>query len=267
MSYTSSPLKSIAFPIENLGIGKDITHADEISYEEAQNAVSDTVKSWLTSPLEFASFNFFAQNIPLFIVREWQRARIGWSYAERSMRFYQIDHSIIDRIDRRFYASLNDEEWSKFIDVCKSQIDEYLRMKKAGTETQDARCVIGVWLPTQLQTSANYRAIRDTMAMRLSSQAHIGWQIVAGDIKRLITEVDKTLGDNLVDVCAIQGKCVWFSKLDRGCKECEERGRLPNHIHDFSLIKKNGDKQCSCGMLEKESEKFHSGVYSFGSKS
>jgi len=49
------------------------------------------------------------------------------------------------------------------------------------------------------------------------------------------------LGNALTDVCDIQGRCVWWSKLDRPCEDCEKRGRQTNHIHDFS------QGQCTCG--------------------
>jgi flavin-dependent thymidylate synthase len=252
LTHTKEPMKAIANACLNLGIGKDITKSEDITYEEAETAFKDTIKSWLTSPLEYASFNFFAQNVPLYIVREWQRARVGWSYAERSMRFYQLDETIIDRIDRRFYPTYTDEQWASFKAMCLLQIHTYLELKKQGVETQDARCVIGVWLPTQLQVAVNYRALRDTLAVRLSSQANPGWQIVAREMKALVTEVDKTLGENLTDMCAIQGRCIWHSKLDRPCKECLERGRAENHVHKFDMKMKDGQMQCSCGMMQSE---------------
>jgi len=39
----------------------------------------------------------------------------------------------------------------------------------------------------------------------------------------LVTEVDKVLGNSLTDICAIQGKCVWQSKIDRPCQDCINR--------------------------------------------
>lgn len=225
ISYTKFPLKSIAAAILNIGIGKDIRSLEEITYEEAEEAFKDTCKSFLTAPLEFASFNFFWEDIPLFLRSELERARIGWSYAERSMRFYQAEkRNPVNRIDWKYFPSIKTKEQRiEFIKECKREMELYEYLKKEGIEIQEARCVIGSWYGTALQTSTNFRALRDTMALRLSSQAHAGWKDAANQIKKLVTEVDKVLGNSLTDICAIQGKCVWQSKIDRPCQDCINR--------------------------------------------
>lgn len=256
ISHTVEPLKSIAAAILNIGIGKDITSLDEITYDEAKRAVEDTMKSYLTSPLEYASFNFFWQDLPLFMRSELERARVGWSYAERSLRFYQAnERDPVDKIDWKYFPSVKTpEQRDGFLAMANRHMEEYEIMKAdpLNLETQDARNAIGPWFGTALQTSCNYRALRDTMALRLSSQAHNGWQDAAGQIKKLVTEVDKVLGDNLTDICNVQGRCVWFSRLDRECENCKLRGKESNHQHNFSLVKKNGETQCSCGILKSE---------------
>lgn len=254
ISYTKNPLKSIAAAILNVGIGKDIKSLDDISYKEAKEAFEDTCKSFLTSPLEFASFNFFWEDIPLFLRSELERARIGWSYAERSLRFYQAEErNPVDKIDWKYFPSIKTEKQKQeFMKECKKEMEEYEYLKTQGFETQDARCVIGSWFGTALQTSTNYRALRDTMALRLSSQAHPGWKDAAEQIKKLITEIDEVLGNALTDICNIQERCVWFSKMDRPCQNCIERGKQSNHQHQFNLITKSGNKQCNCGVLFNE---------------
>lgn len=253
ISYTKEPLKSIATAILNIGIGRDIKSLDGITYEEAKTAVEDTMKSYLTSPLEYASFNLFWENIPLFMRSELERARVGWSYAERSLRFYQADErDPVGKIDWKYFPSVKtDEQKIAFLSLINSHMVTYRNLQKiTGLETQDARNAIGPWFGTALQTSCNYRALRDTMALRLSSQAHPGWQDAAKQVKDLVTSVDRVLGDGLVDICAIQQRCVWHSKLDRPCKECLGRGRNPNHIHSYNLKTKSGKMQCNCGELE-----------------
>ena len=132
-------------------------------------------------------------------------------------------------------------------------MEQYSLLKEeSGLETQDARNAIGPWFGTALQTSCTYRALRDTMAVRISSQAHPGWQDATKQIKDLVSSVDPILGEALVDICALQGRCVWHSKLDRPCQDCLNRGKETNHVHKFDLLTKAGNKQCSCGMLESE---------------
>jgi len=255
ISHTAEPLKSIAAACLNIGIGKDITSLADISREEAETVFKDTISSWLTSPLEYASFNFFWKDIPLFMRTELERARVGWSYAERSLRFYQAgERNPVEQIDWDLFPSVKTEEQkAAFKRMAEKNMSEYRRMQLNGLDTQDARNAIGVWFGTALQTSCNYRALRDTMAVRLSSQAHPAWQKAANRIKELVTEVDPLLGAGLVDVCEINKRCVWHSKLDRPCQNCIDRGKGENnHEHSFTLKTKSGALQCSCGELETE---------------
>lgn len=244
ISYTHQPLKSIAAAILNIGIGRDIKILDSVSHDEAVAAFQDTVKSFLDSPLEFASFNFFWEDIPLFMRSELERARVGWSYAERSLRFYNAsERHPASKIDWEMFPSVKTEEQRE---VFRLMVADQMRLyqtlqSEENFHTQDARTAIGPWFGTALQTSSTYRALRNTMALRLSSQAHPAWKKAAGQIKQLVTQVEPVLGNALTDVCDIQGRCVWQSKLDRPCEDCERRGRVVNHVHDFS----NG--QCTCG--------------------
>jgi thymidylate synthase ThyX len=248
ISYTKQPLKSIAAAILNIGIGTDIKNLNSISYEEAKEAFEDTCKSFLTSPLEFATFNFFWQDIPLFIRSELERARVGWSYAERSLRFYQAGKKDpIKKIDWKYFPSIKtDQQKRLFVNECKREMQMYELLKIKELDIQDARCAIGSWYGTSLQTSTNFRALRDTLALRFSSQAHPGWKDAANQIKKLVTEVDPVLGASLTNICEINQRCVWHSKMDRPCDDCIGKpwAIKPNHVHDFSK------GQCSCGEMK-----------------
>lgn len=254
LSYTNEPLKSIAAAILNIGIGRDIKSLNDISREEAESNFKDTLQSWLTSPLEYASFNFFWEDIPLFMRTELERARVGWSYSERSLRFYEAnERDPLEKIDMNYFPSVNDSfKKHKFVQMMEGNMEWYKHLKEVGLDTQDARNAIGSWFGTALQTSCNYRALRDTMAVRLSSQAHPAWRDAAEQIKKLVSEVDPLLGEGLVDVCELNQRCVWHSKLDRPCEECQSRGRKINHIHNFSLKTKSGAMQCSCGEMKEK---------------
>jgi len=253
ISWTNEPLKCIAAALLNMGIGKDTRTLDDITYGESVDALKEIFKSYLDTPLEFASFNFFWEDIPLYLRSELERARVGWSYAERSLRFYQAgDRKPIEKIDWNYFPTIKTEEQKKeFISFITKEMEEYALLKEMGVETQEARNVIGVWYGTALQTSCTYRALRNTMALRLSSQAHPAWRNAANQIKELVTSVDKHLGEGLIDICQMQGRCVWQSKLDRQCPDCIKRGILPNHEHKFDKPTNNG-MQCNCGILEKE---------------
>ena len=247
MTHTGQPLKAIVAAQLNIGTGRDVISFDQIGEGEAQTVFGDLIKGFLNSPLEFASFNFFWQDVPIFLVRELVRHRIGWSYAERSLRFFDATkRDPTAHVDLNHYPSLvpDNPNTMRVIEEFQEQMLMYKEMLTLGVTAQDARSVIGVWYPTAIQTSCSYRALRDMLSLRLSSQAHPAWQDAALQIKSLVTRVSSPLGDGLVDVCTIQGRCVWQSKLDRPCESCAEKGRKPNHVHMFD------EGQCSCGVMQ-----------------
>ena len=133
----------------------------------------------------------------------------------------------------------------------KRQMYLYSALLKENVDQQDARNVIGVWYPTAMQTTCSYRALRAMLADRLSSQAHPFWQKAAKEIKRLVTEIDKDLGDGLIDSCQLHGRCVWRSKYDRDCEGCIKRGWEKSHDHVWEKETTFGkNTQCPCGTLK-----------------
>src|SRR3990167_8253243 len=91
ITHTPEPLKAVTIPFLNMGIGRDIRSFSDITEEEARDALKEIFKSHLDSPLEFASFNFFLEDIPLFLRAQLVRHRVGWGFAERSLRFYDAN--------------------------------------------------------------------------------------------------------------------------------------------------------------------------------
>jgi len=263
INHTPQPEKTIAAPFLNMGIGFDTTNLDQITDEQAQDAIREIFKSHLMAPLEYASFQFFWEDIPLFMRAQLVRHRIGWTFAERSLRFY----------DANLRDPVTDYDWdaiptidkigtkSPFIGVnlkdimqreMRRQMELYTLFLKEGVDAQDARNVIGVWYPTAMQTNCSYLALRNGMADRLSSQAHPFWQKAARQIKDLVTSVAPALGAGLVDSCELAGRCVWNSRFDRDCAACIERGRKKAHIHLWTRNTTLGkNTQCDCGVMRK----------------
>ena len=265
VSHTPNPKKAIAAAFLNMGIGKDTTDLDQITDEQANDALKEIFKSHLDAPLEFASFNLFWEDIPIFLRAQLVRHRVGWGFAERSLRFYDANlRDPVDNFDWDAVPTITDDKkfeknpifgGRKIKDVVeeemKRQMFLYSEMLKENIDQQDARNVIGVWYPTALQTTCTFRALRNMLADRLSSQAHPFWQKAAWDIKRLIHQVDQQLGEGLVDSCQIAGRCVWNSKYDRDCAACIERGLKKPHEHIWDRDTSFGEKtQCNCGVMK-----------------
>lgn len=264
ITHTPEPLKAIAIPFLNMGIGRDIRSFDDITKEEAKDALKEIFKSHLDSPLEFATFNFFLEDIPLFLRAQLVRHRSGFVYAERSLRFFDANlRDPVKDYDMSAMPTIKDKEFvnnpylkgKNIKQTVKEEMERqmylYSALLKENVDQQDARNVIGVWYPTAMQISCNYRALRGALADRLSSQAHPLWQFLANQIKKLITEVDKDLGDGLVDSCQLHGRCVWNSRFDRDCDACIERGAKKKHEHIWSRETTYGkNTQCDCGILK-----------------
>jgi len=211
ISHTKEPLKSIAVAILNMGIGKDIRSIEDITYKEAVEAIKDVFKSHLDSPLEYASFNLFWEDIPLFLRAQLVRHRVGWGFAERSLRFYDANlRNPVENYDWDAMPTIKEKISEQEVlgkhplkdlveSEMKRQMELYSLLLKEKVSQQDARNVIGVWYPTAMQTTCTYRALRQMLADRLSSQAHPFWQKAAKEIKQLIARIDPYLGEGLVD--------------------------------------------------------------------
>ena len=266
ISHTNEPLKSIAIPMINMGIGRAVRSADEVTESEAEGYFNEVIKSHLPEPLTFASFNLFWEDVPIFILRQLIRSHIGWSFAERSLRFF--DPNIKTPVDEYDFENgmpvINKTETEQgkppFFGTplkevtkmeMKRQLDLYAELIKAGSDQQDARNILGVWFPTDIQTTCTYMALRHLLSKRLSSQAHPMWQDASKQIKELITKVSPQLGEALVDACAIEGRCVWNSRLDRDCADCIARGLKKAHEHNWTRTTSFGENtQCDCGILK-----------------
>lgn len=264
ITHTKDPLKAIAIPMLNMGIGKAVHSLDEISEEDALGYFNECIKSYLPEPLTFASFNLLWEDVPIFILRQLIRSHIGWSFAERSLRFWDPNLKkpveeydwkampIIDKIETHNEAPFFGTPLKKVVESEMSrQMELYKMLVEAGSDQQDARNILGVWFPTDIQTTCTYFALRHLLSKRLSSQAHPLWQEASRQIKELVTQVSKPLGDALVDACAIEGRCVWRSRLDRDCEDCIKRGKAQKHEHEYTETTSWGpNTQCKCGVLK-----------------
>lgn len=263
VTSTPNPKKAIAAAFLNMGIGMDTTNLDQITDVQAEDAIKEIFKSHLDAPLEFASFNFFWEDIPLFLRAQLVRHRVGWGFAERSLRFYDANlRNPADEYDWDAMPTVTDKKFKNEIfagrgvkevveEEMKRQMFLYSKLIEEGVDQQEARNIIGVWYPTAMQTTCSYRALRTMLADRLSSQAHPFWQKAAKEIKKLVTEIDQQLGDGLIDSCELYGKCVWNSRFDRDCDSCIARGLKEKHEHIWSRDTSFGEKtQCDCGIMK-----------------
>ena len=262
VSHTPNPEKAIAAAFFNMGIGMDTQNLSQISDAQALDALEEIEKTHLTAPLEYASFNFFWEDIPLFMRAHLVRHRVGWSFAERSLRFFDANlQDPCKDYDWDAMPTIKDKPAKSPVlggqsikSLCEREMQRqmtfYSLLVEEGVDQQDARNFIAVWYPTAMQTAVTFRALRETMADRLSAQAHPFWQKAARQIKELVTQVSPKLGSMLVDRCVLAGRCVWQSRFDRECPDCVARGKSKPHVHIWSRDTSFGpNTQCDCGIM------------------
>jgi thymidylate synthase ThyX len=211
-----------------LGLTKEEAHPFDLLYdyteptEEAIVAFKDACKGFLSSALEFATFNFFWEDVPIFLLRELYRSRFV-SPAEQSLRFATVGAGMAERFSMGYAPSILSEWQEEYQNDLAAQILIYRKWLERGATPQDARNLLGVWVLTHTTTTMSYRALRDVLAVRQTSQAHPAWQDVVKQIKSLMWSIHPVLEEELRDICDIQGRCVWQSSLDRPCSACEQR--------------------------------------------
>lgn len=248
----------------NMGIGRKVKNLNEISEKEAEGYFNEVIQSYLPEPLTFASFNFLWEDVPIFLTRQLVRSHIGWSFAERSLRFFDPNlKTPVEEYDWNAMPVIKDKQTENKLPFfgtplksvveqeMKRQLDLYKLLVENGSDQQDARNILGVWFPTDLQTTCTYMALRHLLSKRLSSQAHPLWQEAARQIKELVTQVSPQLGNALTDACAIEKRCVWKSRLDRDCEDCVKRGTERRHEHQWTQTTSWGENtQCLCGVMK-----------------
>jgi flavin-dependent thymidylate synthase len=253
-SHTSLPLQAIAAAVLSVGVGKGVPDLARLPEKEAIEAFRDACRGELTAPLEFATFNFFWEDVPIFLLRQLIRHRVGTSFAEQSLRFALVSPDHVERFAREHVPELNDAQWQQFRACLEEQVAVYSRLiEEDNVPVQVARNLLGVWVPTHITTAFTYRALRDILSLRQTSQAHPAWQDAVTQIKALMAQIHPVLAEELRDICDLTGRCVWLSKLDRPCSACEARGLDANHHHRFTKFT-DGYEYCACGVRQRWSQ-------------
>jgi thymidylate synthase (FAD) len=134
------------------------------------------------TPYEKGYLNCFFEG-PIFILRQWHRHRIGWSYSEQSARwevarpdFYIATPDIPMKrvVDSKKTAPqfvlLSEQEYNQYIVDQKRayevQWDSYQSQLQAGIDKEHARTVLGVGLYTKQYATCNPRSLMAFLSLR-----------------------------------------------------------------------------------------------------
>lgn len=159
------------------------TGLDLSEYSEAQNTglINYLVKHRHGSPFEHNSMTFRVQ-VPIFVVREWQRHRIGWSYNEESGRYTKLKPTFYVYPEERPLAQagsaahpdlVHGDNNTAFIvmdatrNAYKQSWDAYERMLSGGAANEVARAVLPVGIYTEMYATCNARSLMSFLSLRI----------------------------------------------------------------------------------------------------
>ena len=141
------------------------------------------------TPFEHNQFTFHVR-APIFVVREWFRHRIGWSYNEMSGRYTELPaeayvpalSSIRTQVGKPGAYTFEQMSEEEAEDVCRRirmaytmAFMTYQRLLDDGVAKEVARVVLPVGIYTEFWATTNARALMNFINLRAASNAQ--WEI------------------------------------------------------------------------------------------
>ena len=194
---------------EHAGSDLDIVNAAKVSFakqsasfnEEEYRVLNFLMREKHGSPFEHNYFKFHVR-APIFVVREWQRHRIGISYNEESGRYVELrpDFYIPDEariqegkpgsyvFDGGSYAQTETLKTAAKLHS-KNSYKYYQSLIDAGIAKEQARIVLPLNTYTEFYFSCNARSLMNFLELRLASNAMYEIRMYAEAIYKLWSEV------------------------------------------------------------------------------
>jgi thymidylate synthase (FAD) len=136
------------------------------------------------SPFEHNAFTFYV-NAPIFVFREFQRHRIGWSYNEMSGRYTKLKPDFYSPARERplvnvgssakpTFAAGEQWQWAN-VNAATRQVAQkgwanYSRLIDEGIANEVARGVLPVSIYSEMYATANARSIMNFLALRTEDE-------------------------------------------------------------------------------------------------
>jgi thymidylate synthase (FAD) len=195
--------------LRHSGSVKDIANCAAISYDKADAERSDhkcktLVMRLLTlghgSPFEQASITFEVY-APIFVLRQWMRHRIGWSYNEQSLRYTSptsFDFYIPEALQKECTRDEFDTDVRKAHEIAMRQefeliltdgVELYKRMVDSGIPREQARAVLPVGLYSKVIMTANLRAVIHFINLRSDKHAQAEIQKFSDALREICREI------------------------------------------------------------------------------
>ena len=171
------------------GSEKDIVNAARVSFHKEINHLdlSDLgllkylLKNKHGTPFEQGFMAMFHIRLPIFVMREWIRHRVGFSYNEESGRYVQLRPDFYIPEEWRTqkgkpgsytFESLSSDEATSSLEAWSlGAYREYEKLLSLGVAKEMARLVLPVNLFTEMRWTVNARSLMNFLALRNSPHA------------------------------------------------------------------------------------------------
>jgi thymidylate synthase (FAD) len=148
--------------------------------EASQGLINYLMRDRHGSPFEHTSMTFYIET-PIFVVREFVRHRVGWSYNETSGRYRELEpvfytppperplvqvgrpgrYTFVDGHPRQHAAAT-----THIMEACDEAWERYQAMLAAGVAREVARTVLPVGTYTSLYATCNARSLMHFLSLR-----------------------------------------------------------------------------------------------------
>lgn len=184
-----------------------IANAARVSFHKESEVMDDTNKGLLNfllknrhgTPFEQGFMAQFHIRVPIFVMREWVRHRVGFSYNEESGRYVELrpDFFIPEQVRTQIgkpgnytFERVEDrgiEEWFKGMLKYHSEtgFDLYRQALEYGVAKEQARLFLGVNLYTEFRWTCNARSLMNFLQLRNDLPAQEEIRTYAGALETI----------------------------------------------------------------------------------
>lgn len=214
-AVADEPEESMVFPphgfirlVEWMGDERAIVNAARVSLAKESTELDDSDRGLLRfllknrhgSPFEHGYMARFHARIPIFVMREWQRHRIGFSINEESGRYVEMrpdfyihdaehvrtqkgkpGHYTFETVDRGL------AEWWRGEQIMSSNraFDLYRQALEHGIAKEVARTVLPLNLYTEFRWTCNARSMMNFLSLRYDKHAMLEIRKYAGALEEM----------------------------------------------------------------------------------
>jgi thymidylate synthase (FAD) len=176
-----------------------------------EGLISHLMKNRHGSPFEHNSFTFFVQ-APIFVMREFQRHRVGWSYNEQSGRYSELKpHFWVPPFTRELGQDGKPSDYHTVASTLEQQEvaaracltayqaawSSYQDMLDGGIAREVARSVLPVATYSSMYCTCNARSLMHFLSLRTKSNRAIFASNPQAEIQEVALKMEQWFGEQM----------------------------------------------------------------------